>query len=240
MIENNKCDGCGNELKEVFSHSFSSVPHYQERNFYQNFLVKKGKDEEFKTEFRFCGNCQKEYENWLIEQSIQELKQKNIANSQILTYRFFESDFSQENWQKYQTALTENIKRHIGEWQIKEVNYRPYYHGKPKPKPYEFHPDKWGEIEKRVILVHQSAKLEYDQNVLDLKKWWEPRKVYFETDFLPEKWTEIKNSLTSYQKKESHQEKANSPIPTLLVIFGIFIAVILLICWFKEKNSNNA
>jgi len=63
MSYNNNCDSCGNELKESFSHSFDLVPHCQERNFYQNFLVKKGKGEKFKTKFQFCGNCQKEFEN---------------------------------------------------------------------------------------------------------------------------------------------------------------------------------
>lgn len=101
------------------------------------------------------------------------MKQKNIAHSEILTYRFFESNFTKENWQKYQTALAENINRHIGEWQIKEVNYQPYVQEKPwedgRSRLYK------REVRRETILYHQSFKLDYEQNgSLTLENSWNP------------------------------------------------------------------
>jgi len=43
-------------------------------------------------------------------------------------------------------------------------------------------------IRKETIIFHQSAKLEYEQNgSLTFENSWDPRKMYFKKDFLPEK-----------------------------------------------------
>src|SRR4051794_21977873 len=136
MIYNNKCGGCGIELTNTYSYSGGNL-FSKNHNFFQAFLTTKGKNKQDNDHFQFCDECEKEFRNYLTEESVKELKKNNIVHSEILTHRFYEGNFTKENWQKYQTALTENIKQHGGEWQIKEVNYQPYERKKPCPPDYQ-------------------------------------------------------------------------------------------------------
>lgn len=92
---NNSCDSCGIELKNIFSYSGGYLFSHN-HNFFQAFLAKKGKKNS-DDRFQFCGECEKEFKNYLAEEAIKELNQKNIANSEILTDRFFKGDFTEED-----------------------------------------------------------------------------------------------------------------------------------------------
>lgn len=194
--------------------------------FFSAFLAIKGKNKEDDEHFQFCDECEKEFRNYLAEETIKELKTKNIAHSEILTHRFSKSNFAEENWQKYQTSLAENITRHSKEWKIKQVNYQPYEREKPR--------EDGGsrlianEIRKETILYHQSFGLEYDQNgSLVLENYWDPRKIYFQHDFLPEKWTEIEKKLS--QNEEMIESKNQPQFSGLIISTAIFLAIGMII-----------
>jgi len=92
----NNCDSCGIELKNSYSYSggflFSS-----NHNFFQAFLAAKGKNKEDNEHFQFCDECEKDFHNYRVQEAIKELKQNNIAYSEILTHRFFKDNFTEEN-----------------------------------------------------------------------------------------------------------------------------------------------
>jgi len=79
-------DSCGIELTNIYSYSGGYL-YSQSHNFFQAFLNSKGKNKEDNDKFQFCDKCEKEFKNYLVEEAIKELNQKNIAYSEILSHR---------------------------------------------------------------------------------------------------------------------------------------------------------
>ena len=86
------------------------------RNFQREFRAKKGleqKDDNDK--FEFCRKCDKEFRKYYAETLIEELSQKNFVEVGIYSFCDREKFDNEDNWRKFQKALTENIQRHYQE-----------------------------------------------------------------------------------------------------------------------------
>jgi hypothetical protein len=110
-----KCEICGINCGSYNGICYSGVLS-DERNFQQEFRGKKGLEKKGNNnEFDFCKNCDKEFRKFYAETLIEELSQKNFVEVGIYSFCDREKFDSKDNWQKYQTALTENIQCHYRE-----------------------------------------------------------------------------------------------------------------------------
>ena len=86
------------------------------------------------------------------------------------------------------------------------------------------------QIRKETMLYHQSFGLEWDQDgSLNLEDSWDPRKIYFKSDFLPEKWAEIELAQSKVWEKNQENTKGHSQSSSILIICGITILTIVMI-----------
>lgn len=226
----NECNSCGTQQEVGWISYSESVK--RKRNWEQEFLTKKGINKD--NNFQLCSPCQKEIKEFKATEVVKELNQKNLVDADCFPPNYLKaSNFTTPGAQKVQRAITENIKRHSREWKIiwaKPLNSeREYYHdwsGDHRNKELE-------------ILVHQSAKIEYEEDRF-LK--WEENKMHLEGHFLSEQWTEIKKALKEVKEHEKEQSKPRKLSPgvilTIIITIGVMISLgLYLIHWKKKKRK---
>jgi hypothetical protein len=90
-------------------------------------------------------------------------------------------------------------------------------------------------IKSKIILLHQSAQIEYSSYGLLIMDW---PKMHWKKCYPSDQWTEIEEVLNQEQKNSKNQPPTKN-ILIILGVIGLIIGIVLLVYLTKRKKIKN-